>query len=73
MYESFPDMLMFFFQFRSLVTRLEPANFMNRILMMTMMKSWRLISSSSKVRNNEIHELHLILSCKYGSYFCIYL
>jgi hypothetical protein len=31
------------------VTRLEPANFMSRILMMTMMKSWRLILSSNKV------------------------
>ena len=31
------------------MTRLEPANFMSRILMMTVMKSWRLILSSSKV------------------------
>ena len=66
---------MFFFKFRSLVTRLEPANFMNRILMMTMMKSWRLISSSSKVRNNEIHKWHLLLIklLQYGSYFCIFI
>ena len=47
---------------RSLVTRLEPASYMSRILMMTVMKSWRLILSSSRVCVNIILYLVIFIS-----------
>ena len=51
------------------MTRLEPANFMSRILMMTVMKSWRLILSSSKV--SVYH--NLCEPCIYTPTYCLFL
>ena len=48
------------------MTRLEPASYMSRILMMTVMKSWRLILNSSRVC--VIIIVYLIIFAPYNIY-----